>query len=58
MKHTKVYKAPAVLRSATVEMENPILAGSVVTKDTKIEPAGQKVDDHSFADSSFESKWE
>jgi len=52
------YIAPAVKRSVEIEMESDLLAGSVVTNSTNIETAAQKVDEHSFGDSSFDSKWE
>ena len=52
------YIAPAVKRSVEIEMEQHVLTGSVVTHQTNIETAAQKVDDHSFGDSSFDSKWE
>ena len=54
----KIYKAPDVLRKVTVEMEGTILEGSVVTKDTTIETAGQKVDERNFTDSGFYQVWE
>ncbi|MBO4657575.1 MAG: hypothetical protein J5639_07370 [Bacteroidales bacterium] len=53
-----VYETPAVIREYKVELEGQLLAGSVVTKNTTIETAGQKVDDHSFGDTGFDSKWE
>ena len=52
------YVAPCVRKIVEMELEQDLLTGSVVTPKTKIETAGQKVDDHSFADSSFEAKWE
>lgn len=58
MNNKKHYKAPAVLRSASVEMESPILTGSVVTNNTTIETAGQKVETRDFSEAGFNSTWE
>ena len=57
-KHMKPYESPAVLKACPVELQAQLLAGSVVTPNTKIETAGQDVDNHSFGDSSFDNKWE
>lgn len=53
----KGYSAPSIKRELTLALESDFLA-SVVTKTTEIETAAQKVDNHSFADASFETKWE
>lgn len=53
----RIYKAPSILKTVDVLLEDNLLA-SVVTPKTKIETAGQKVEDHSFSDSGFNSKWE
>lgn len=58
MNNKRTYKAPAVLRSVSVQMESPILTGSVVTPNTEIETAGQKVEERNFTDSGFNSVWE
>ena len=57
MKHMKPYESPAVTRTLPVAPQVALLAGSVVTPTTKIETAGQEVDDHSFA-TGFDSNWE
>lgn len=58
MIHKNLYVSPQLLRCVSVELEDPLLVGSVVTNSTTIESAGQKVEEHSFNDSFFESKWE
>ena len=52
------YITPAVIKRVSVELESPILAGSVVTKDSKISTTGQEVVTHDFSDSSFNQVWE
>lgn len=52
------YIAPQVRRILEFEPEQDLLTASVVTQSTNIETAAQKVDGHSFGDSSFDSKWE
>lgn len=52
------YKAPKILRKVTVELECPILAGSVVSKETTIETAGQQVEQRDFSTSGFNQVWE
>ncbi len=44
--------------SAEIEIEQPILSGSVVTNSTGIETAGQKVENRDFSDTGFNSTWE
>ena len=41
-----------------MELETPILAGSVVNKSSKIETTGQEVIEYDFNDSSFNQVWE
>lgn len=57
-KDEKRYESPAVTGECLARPQASLLAGSVVTKNTTIETAGQKTDDHSFGDSGFDSKWE
>jgi len=52
------YIAPAVKRSVEIELEQEILTGSVVNPQTKIETAGQKVENRDFTDSGFNQTWE
>lgn len=52
------YVAPRVRRIVEMELEQDLLTGSVVTPNTKIETAGQKVETRDFSDSSFNSTWE
>lgn len=52
------YIAPAVINRVSVELETPILAGSVVTNDSVIQTTGQGVETHDFSDSSFNQVWE
>lgn len=54
----KSYATPSVVKTVDVLLEENLLAGSVVKPDTTVETAGQKVEDHSFSDNSFNSKWE
>ena len=54
----RFYRTPAVLRQVAVELEQNLLAGSVVTKKTTIETAGQQVEKRNFEDSGFNSTWE
>lgn len=54
----RFYRTPAVLRQVAVELEQNLLAGSVVTKKTTIETAGQKVENKDFSESGFNSTWE
>ena len=54
------YVAPAVIRRVSMELETPILAGSVVNNSTSIKTAGQEVQSYDFSDpsSSFNQVWE
>ena len=52
------YKAPCILKRVTVQLEAGFLQGSVVTKNTEIETAGQKVQERDFQNSGFNSVWE
>lgn len=54
----KYYVAPRVMKTASVFSEGSLLAGSVVTKDTKIETMGQEVKSYDFSGSSFNQIWE
>jgi len=58
MNNKRIYKAPAILRSVMVQMETPILVGSVVTRETTIETAGQTVEKRDFSESGFNNVWE
>lgn len=55
---SKNYISPRVLNTGNVLLENNLLAGSVVTKDTKIETMGQEVKNYDFSGSSFNQVWE
>ena len=52
------YNAPCILRTATVQMDGCILAGSVVNKSTAVQTKGQEVVTYDFSDSSFNQVWE
>ena len=52
------YKAPVVLREVPVSLEEDMLVGSVVTKETTIETAGQQVETKSFNTEGFNQVWE
>ena len=52
------YITPAVIKRVSVELESPVLAGSVVTKDSQIQTTGQEVETHDFSGSSFNQVWE
>ena len=53
------YIAPDILKQVSVCLEDGILAGSVVTKDTSIKTAGQQTETYDFSDSSsFTQEWE
>lgn len=58
MVNMKNYVSPTVLRRVSVQLESPILAGSVVDKIEKIETTGQQVETKDFSDySSFTHDW-
>ena len=52
------YSSPCILQEVKMELESDILAGSVVSKSTKIETAGQQVETRDFSDVGFNSTWE
>lgn len=53
------YIAPAVINRVSVELETPILAGSVVNNSTTIQTTGQEVVEYNFGNSSdFNQVWE
>lgn len=54
------YIAPDILKQVSVYLENGILAGSVVTKDSNIQTAGQQTETYDFSasSSSFNQVWE
>ena len=54
----KNYKSPCILQRVTVRLEAAFLQGSVVTKDTTIETAGQTVEKRDFDTSGFNTTWE
>ncbi|MBR1872441.1 MAG: hypothetical protein IJ795_04465 [Bacteroidales bacterium] len=53
-----VYSPPAIIREVELCLEAGLLAGSVVTKETKIETAGQHVEKRDFNSEGFNSTWE
>lgn len=54
----KKYLAPRVLNTVDVLLEEDFLAGSVVTKDTKVQTKGQEVQSYDFSDTQFNQVWE
>ncbi len=52
------YESPLIIKTVQVLIQQNLLAGSVVTKDTKIETAGQQVETKSFDATGFNSTWE
>lgn len=53
------YIAPAVIRRVSVELESPILTGSVVNNSSTIQTTGQGVEEYKFGESStFNQVWE
>jgi hypothetical protein len=59
MKQTrKEYISPAVIERLELELENPILGGSVVDNVQAVKSAGQAVDEVNMLDSGFNSNWE
>ena len=54
----KQYVSPAILREVPLQLENPLLAGSVVNQQTTIETAGQQVEQRDFSTSGFNQVWE
>ena len=52
------YIAPDILKQVSVYLENGILAGSVVTKDSNVQTAGQQTETYDFSASSFNQVWE
>ena len=53
------YITPRVLKTLTVAMENDLLLGSVVTKDTQVQSTGQETQSIDFSsDASFNHSWE
>ncbi|MBQ9462782.1 MAG: hypothetical protein IJU68_03905 [Bacteroidales bacterium] len=56
METNKHYVSPAVLEDVHLEMENRILAQSVVTEDTEVESAGQQIEDHMMT--GYDHSWQ
>jgi len=52
------FESPAVLKVVRIAQESEIMAGSVVTGDSKVRTAGQEVQDYDFSDTSFNQEWE
>ncbi len=52
------YITPSVRKKVEMEIEQAILTGSVVTPTSTIETAGQKVEEHNFSESGFNTQWE
>lgn len=53
-----LYKSPVIVRTVTIDMDEPLLAGSVVEKRLEVDTAGQQAVDHDFSDaSSFNTEW-
>ena len=57
-KRKQAFASPIIIQEVRLDISAPLLAGSVLTNKSNIETAAQKVDDHSFSDSLFDSKWE
>lgn len=51
------YESPKIIEETSVEIDEPFLKGSVVTKDSEVESVGQEVETHNV-DKEFSSKWE
>lgn len=54
----RYYTPPRVLKTIGVQLELSFLEASVVNRQTKIETAGQEVEEHDFATTGFNSTWE
>ena len=52
------YTPPLVKKKVSYEPEAVLLAASVVTKNSSIETAGQKVEERDFSDAGFNHTWE
>lgn len=52
------YKAPLVSKTVSVELEQNILAGSVITHNSVIESQGTQVEKRGFDESGFNHTWE
>ena len=52
------YESPSVKKKLAIRLETSFLAGSVVSKDTAIETAGQQVEERSFALPDYNHTWE
>ena len=52
-----VYAAPCVLKKLPVELESDFLAGSTVTKNTKVKSTGQETVSYDFSDTQFNQQW-
>lgn len=57
MKKKKQFVKPAVLEEVSLQLESPILEGSVVDNTTIIS-TGQQVETHDFSGSDFNFQWE
>lgn len=44
--YTMKYESPKIIEERTIQIEPPLLAGSVVTKDSEVESVGQEVVNH------------
>lgn len=54
----KKYISPRVLNTENVQLEDNLLAGSVVDKNTEVKTTGQEVVSYDFSGSSFNQSWE
>ncbi len=52
------YIAPLVVKVREVELEQSILAGSVVNDISSVRSTGQTVEEFDFTDAGFNSSWE
>lgn len=57
-KKKQLFEPPVILHEVRLEPSESLLAGSVVTKETKIETAGQQVETKSFDATGFNTTWE
>ena len=53
----KEYITPTIHRIETLRLETEMLAGSVVTEDTTVETAGQKVEERNMSGAEFNHTW-
>ena len=58
MKVKQKFVPPVILREYCLFPEEPVLAESLVDRETMVKSKGQKVENHDFSEDTFNHEWE